>query len=173
VIVTGRLKVDIAALAVSVNGGTVRLSATELQLLVVLAVRLGRAVLYDELIRLIWWHDYDSADERMRAAHEHLVRVNISRLRRRLGATAAGLVVTIPSIGLRLERMLPGALPPPPPRRPTLAERGRWSRSHACCITCRSTTRRHWAHGLCEGCRPHDDRPARWDLLRERKDAER
>ena len=167
VIVTGRLTVDIAALVVSVDGGRLKLSANELRLLVVLATRLERAVLYDELVRMLWWSSYDPTDERMRAAHHHILRVTISRLRQRLGPTAAGLIVTIPSIGLRLERVPPGELPPPPPRRPTLAERGRWARSHARCVACGTTARRHWAHGLCEGCRPHD-RPTRWELLRSR-----
>jgi DNA-binding winged helix-turn-helix (wHTH) protein len=168
VIVTGRLAVDVAALAVSVDEAVLHPSGTELRLLVVLALRLGRAVLYDELVRLLWWRDYDSADERQRAAHEHLLRVSISRLRQRLGPTAGGLVVTIPTLGLRLERVPPGELPPAPARRPTLAERGRWARSHARCVACGTTARRHWAHGLCEGCRPND-RPTRWDLLRERR----
>jgi len=170
-IVTGRLTVDIAALVVSVDGGRLKLPANELRLLVVLATRLGRAVLYDELVRLIWWSSYDASDERMRAVHEHTVRVNLSRLRRRLGDAAAGLVVTIPHIGVRLERVPPGESPPPWPRRassPTLAALGRWARAHARCIACGSTARRHWAHGLCEGCRPHD-RPARWDVLRRRR----
>jgi len=167
VIVTGRLAVDVAALAVSVDTAVLRPSGTELRLLVALALRLGRAVLYDELVRMLWWSSYDPTDERMRAAHQHIVRVTISRLRHRLGPPAAGLIVTIPSIGLRLERVPPGELPPPPRRRPTLAERGRWARSHARCVACGTTARRHWAHGLCEGCRPHD-RPTRWELLRSR-----
>jgi DNA-binding winged helix-turn-helix (wHTH) protein len=168
VIVTGRLAVDVAALAVSVDDAVLHPSGTELRLLVVLALRLGRAVLYDELVRLLWWREYDSTDERMRAAYEHVLRVSISRLRQRLGPTAAGLLVTIPTIGLRLERVPPGGLPPAPARRPTLADRGRWARSHARCVACGTTARRHWAHGICEGCRPHD-RPTRWELLRERR----
>lgn len=173
VIVTGRLTIDIGALLVVVDDAPVHPSGNELRLLTALALRLGRAVLYDELVRMIWWREYDPSDPAMRLAHEHILRVTTCRLRHRLGRSAAGLVVTIPGIGLRLERVPRGELRrPPDPLAPraTLAERGLWALAHARCIDCGSTARRHWAHGICEGCRP-DRRPPRRDPVRHpRKD---
>jgi DNA-binding winged helix-turn-helix (wHTH) protein len=171
VIVTGRLTVDIGALAISVDDVVLYPSANELRLLVALALRLGRAVLYEDLIRMVWWSSYDPADLHMRAAQEHVLRVTTSRLRRRLGDAAAGLLVTIPNIGLRLERVPAGTGAPLRSRswlHPTLAERGRWAREHACCAECGTTARRHWAHGICLGCRGKRQ-PSRWHLLRGRR----
>ncbi len=171
VVRTGRLEVDAGSLCVWVAGVPVRPSANELRLLVALAVRLGRAVLYGDLVRMLWWQQYDPAVNADRLANEHLLRVTTSRLRRRLGDGAAGLIVTIPNIGLRLERVPIGDAGPAPrsaahPGRPRLQG---WSRLHARCVACGTTARRHWAHGLCLGCRPRD-RASRWQLLRARKD---
>lgn len=149
VVRTGPLVVDVGRLEVLVDGRPIHVPATELKLLVLLACRLGRAVLYEELVRRLWWPAYDARDGAMRRAHHHVVRVTCSRLRARLGI-AASLLVTIPTVGLRLEAVeivAVGQL------RPGVELRARrWAQDWDRCRDCGETAIPHHSHGRCERC---------------------
>lgn len=72
------LVVDFASAEVFVNGASVPLSATEYRLIRYLALNSGRVLVSDQLIRNVWGPEYPRDD--------HLVRVYISRLRRKIEA---------------------------------------------------------------------------------------
>ena len=77
----GTLSIDFDRRRVTVGGEAVALTATEHELLCVLALDAGRVVTYDTLLRRVW-NGRDSADA-------NLVRIFVRTLRRKLGDDAA------------------------------------------------------------------------------------
>ena len=76
----GELAIDFGRQRVHVAGRAVELTATEYEVLSVLAHGAGKVVTYDELLRRVW-HRSDSSDST-------LVRMQVSALRRKLGDDA-------------------------------------------------------------------------------------
>ena len=79
--VLGRLKIDYGRQRVTVAEDTVDLTATEYELLRVLALNAGRVVTHDTLLRRVW--------SRHNGADTNLVRIFVRNLRRKLGDNAA------------------------------------------------------------------------------------
>lgn len=98
VFTTGNLTVDLAARRVRLGGGEVQLTPTEYTLLKVLVIHAGKILTHRQLAREVWGgaHYEDT---------QHLLRVNISNLRRKLeGDTARPrYIVTEPGVGYRLQ----------------------------------------------------------------------
>lgn len=107
VVRTGRLIVDTGRREILFDGQQCYLTPTGTKLLLLLAGRIGRCVPSQDLTLAIW-----AADD---ASARHTLRVQVSRLRDALGG-AAGLVVTMPGMGYRLEAIPPvGDVPDPWP----------------------------------------------------------
>ncbi len=90
------LSVDLARRVVTVNGREVQLTPTEYDLLRVLVTNAGKVITHHQLLRTVWGMGYE--DEM------HMLRVNISNLRRKLepDATRPRYIVTEPGVGYRL-----------------------------------------------------------------------
>jgi len=73
---SGDLVIDFAQHSVTVNGEEINLSATEHRLLYYLARHAGRVVTPDQMLEAIWGEKH--------LGEHHLLRVNITRLRRKL-----------------------------------------------------------------------------------------
>ena len=80
--VLGDLAIDFHRRRVSVAGEPVALTATEYELLRVLALDAGRVLTYETLLRRVW-------GPRNGDDHAHLVRIFVKTLRRKLGEDAA------------------------------------------------------------------------------------
>ncbi len=93
---TGELTMDLARRLVTVAGQEVQLTPTEYTLLRVLVTHVGKVLTHHQLLREIWGPGYD---EEM-----HLLRVNISNLRRKIEPDPARprYIVTEPGVGYRL-----------------------------------------------------------------------
>lgn len=93
---TGSLRMDLARRLVSVDGNKVALTPTEYDLLRLLLQNAGRVLTHHQLLRQVWGTAYDS--------EMHMLRVNISNLRRKIEADPARphYVVTEPGVGYRL-----------------------------------------------------------------------
>jgi two-component system, OmpR family, KDP operon response regulator KdpE len=76
VFVSGALRIDMASRAVTVNGSSIGLSATEEAVLHILARHAGMVVPWRRLVRAIWGTDT--------GGKIHVLQVHISRLRRKL-----------------------------------------------------------------------------------------
>jgi len=96
VVVVGRLRMDLAGRTAQVGAARLQLTATEYAMLAYLAQHAGRVVTHELLLRQVWGGRY--------GADPHYLRVYASRLRRKLGPEAAGLLVTHPGIGYELTR---------------------------------------------------------------------
>jgi two-component system, OmpR family, KDP operon response regulator KdpE len=98
VINIGDLRLDLAARRVAVSSREVALTPTEFELLKILAVQAGRVLTHRQLLREVWGitHHEDS----------HLVRVNVSNLRRKLEPEPhrPRFIITEPGVGYRLEQ---------------------------------------------------------------------
>lgn len=96
VFTVGGLEVDLARRVVTVSGQEVQLTPTEFDLLRVLVTHAGKVVTHSQLLRQVWGVGY--ADE------AHLLRVNISNLRRKIEPESSRptYVVTEPGVGYRL-----------------------------------------------------------------------
>jgi two-component system, OmpR family, KDP operon response regulator KdpE len=97
VFATGELKVDLARRIVRLNGQKVQLTPTEYDLLKVLIRHTDRVLTHRQVIREVWGG----------ACYEnemHLLRVNISNLRRKLETDPARprYILTEPGVGYRL-----------------------------------------------------------------------
>jgi len=94
--VTGDLRVDLEHRLVSVGGREVQLTPTEYDLLRVLILHAGKVLTHRQLLRLVWGAPYE--------AETHLLRVNISNLRRRIepDPTRPRYILTEPGVGYRL-----------------------------------------------------------------------
>lgn len=147
VVVTGPLAVDLARVEATLEGRALDLTPTEIRLLIALAHRLGATVPYQELLRTIW------GPERLLGGQtdRHLVRVNVTRMRSKLGL-AGNLIVTVNDIGYRLEWIAAGE-PAPARRLMQLANPATgWAAGHECCRDCGRTDRAHTGHGYCTSC---------------------
>jgi two-component system, OmpR family, KDP operon response regulator KdpE len=92
----GALEVDLTRRLVRVGGGTVQLTPTEYDLLKVLVQAGGKVLTHQQLLRQVWGPGY--------ATDNHLLRVHISTLRRKLEEDRAqpAYIITEPRIGYRL-----------------------------------------------------------------------
>lgn len=96
VFVTGDLMVDLAGRAVRLRGAKVQLTPTEYSLLKALVTHANRLVTHRQLGREVWGGaHYDDV--------QHLLRVNISNLRRKLedDPVRPRYIVTEPGVGYR------------------------------------------------------------------------
>jgi two-component system KDP operon response regulator KdpE len=96
VFVSAGLMVDLARRLVTVNDQEVQLTPTEYDLLRVLVTHVGKVVTHTQLLRQVWGLGYET--------EAHLLRVNISNLRRKIEPDAARprYLVTEPGVGYRL-----------------------------------------------------------------------
>ena len=90
------LRVDLARRKVMANGNEVFLTPTEYDLLRVLVQNAGRVITQRQLLRLVWGLSYE--------AEAHLLRVNMSNLRRKIepDPTRPHYILTEPGVGYRL-----------------------------------------------------------------------
>ena len=97
VFVSGSLSVDLGRRLVTVDGAPVQLTPTEYDLLRLLVTHAGKVLTHHQLLREVWGAGYD--DE------AHMLRVNISNLRRKLEADPARprYILTEPGVGYRLQ----------------------------------------------------------------------
>jgi two-component system KDP operon response regulator KdpE len=93
---SGELTVDLARRAVTVAGKEVQLTPTEYDLLKLLITYAGKVLTHHQILRQVWGTGYE--DE------AHLLRVNISNLRRKIEADPARptYILTEPGVGYRL-----------------------------------------------------------------------
>jgi two-component system KDP operon response regulator KdpE len=92
----GELRVDLGRRQVTMAGQDVSLTPTEYDLLRSLAQHAGRVLTHHQLLRQVWGASYEP--------ETHLLRVNISNLRRKLEPDPARpqYIVTEPGVGYRL-----------------------------------------------------------------------
>ena len=93
---TDNLKVDLTRRLVSVGGEEISLTPTEYDLLRVLVQNAGRVLTHRQLLRQVWGNAYES--------EAHLLRVNMSNLRRKIepDPTRPRYIITDPGVGYRL-----------------------------------------------------------------------
>lgn len=93
---TGGLTVDLARRVVTVGGHEIQLTPTEYELLKLLVTHAGKVLTHHQILRQVWGMGYE--DE------SHLLRVNISNLRRKLEAnpTRPAYLLTEPGVCYRL-----------------------------------------------------------------------
>lgn len=93
---TGELKVDLASRMVTVAGQEVQLTPTEYDLLRALVTHAGKVMTHRQLLRQVWGVAYEQ--------ETHMLRVNISNLRRKIEAdpTRPRYIHTEPGVGYRL-----------------------------------------------------------------------
>lgn len=93
---TGSLKVDLAAHQVFLGGNPISLTPTEFEILRVLVWQNGKVITQNQLLREVWGEAY--VDE------SHLLRVNISNLRKKLepNPTSPKYLLTETGVGYRL-----------------------------------------------------------------------
>ncbi len=91
-----RLSVDLTRRLVTLDGKIVSLTPTEYDVLRVLIQNAGKVLTHQQLIHLVWGNSYE--------ADSHLLRVNISNLRRKIEADPSRphYLMTEPGIGYRL-----------------------------------------------------------------------
>lgn len=96
VFVSGGLTVDLARREVTVAGERIALTPTEYDLLRVLVQHAGKVLTHNQLLRQVWGSAYGEA--------AHLLRVNISNLRRKIEPDPArpSHILTEPGVGYRL-----------------------------------------------------------------------
>jgi two-component system KDP operon response regulator KdpE len=95
----GGLFVDLARRDVMVNGQTVTLTPTEYDILRILVQNAGKVLTHQQLVHAVWGTSYQ--------ADAHLLRVNISNLRRKIEVDPARPrhIVTEPGVGYRLKTL--------------------------------------------------------------------
>lgn len=100
VIQVEQLKIDLAHRLVTVNDQEISLTPNEYDLLKLLAQHAGKVLTHRQLLRQVWGNTYE--DE------AHLLRVNISNLRRKIEADPAQphYILTEPGVGYRLSRVV-------------------------------------------------------------------
>ena len=94
--VAGDLTVDLVRRLVTVGGHEIQLTPTEYDLLRVLVTNAGKVLTHRQLLRQVWGVGYE--------AETHLLRVNMSNLRRKIEPepTRPAYVITEPGVGYRL-----------------------------------------------------------------------
>jgi len=90
------LKVDLTRRQVRVSGEEISLTPTEYDLLRILVQNAGRVLTHRQLLRQVWGNAYES--------EAHLLRVNMSNLRRKIepDPTRPHYIITEPGVGYRL-----------------------------------------------------------------------
>ncbi len=93
------LKVDLPRRLVFLNGKEVDLTPTEYDILRVLVQHAGRVLTYRQILREVWGAPYET--------ETHLLRVNVSNLRRKIepDANQPRYVITEPGVGYRLKTL--------------------------------------------------------------------
>ena len=96
VFTTGDLTVDLGRRVVMAGGQVVQLTPTEYDLLRVLVTHAGKVLTHHHLMRQVWGGGYDE--------EVHILRVNISNLRRKIepDPSRPTYIVTEPGVGYRL-----------------------------------------------------------------------
>lgn len=96
VFVVGELAVDLARRLVTVGGAEVQLTPTEYDLLRTLVAHAGKVITHRQLLKQVWGVAYET--------ESHLLRVNMSNLRRKLepDPSRPRFIVTEPGVGYRL-----------------------------------------------------------------------
>ena len=96
VFTSGELAVDLARRQVTVAGREVQLTPTEYDLLRVLVTHAGQVLTHRHLLREVWGAGYEQ--------ETHMLRVNISNLRRKIepDPTRPRYILTEPGVGYRL-----------------------------------------------------------------------
>lgn len=96
VFTNGDLVIDFSRRLITVGGREVQLTPTEYDLLRLLVTHAGKVLTHQQLLQTIWGADYSS--------ELHMLRVNISNLRRKLEPDPARprYVITEPGVGYRL-----------------------------------------------------------------------
>jgi two-component system KDP operon response regulator KdpE len=91
----GGLSVDLTRRLVTVDGREVQLTPTEYDLLRVLVLNAGKVLTHGQLLHKVWGEGYEDM---------HLLRVNISNLRRKIepDASRPTYIHTEPGVGYRL-----------------------------------------------------------------------
>jgi len=91
-----RLSVDLTRHEVTVDGQLIALTPTEFDILHVLIQYAGKVLTHQQLIHLVWGNDHE--------ADAHLLRVNISNLRRKIEVDPSRprCLMTEPGVGYRL-----------------------------------------------------------------------
>jgi len=97
VFVSGELQVDLPKRRVTVRGEEVQLTPTEYELLRMLVTHAGKVLTHSQILKQIWGLTY--------LEQPHVLRVNISNLRRKieLDASRPRYIVTEPGVGYRLK----------------------------------------------------------------------
>jgi two-component system KDP operon response regulator KdpE len=96
VFTTGDLTVDLARRVVHAKGSEIPLTPTEYDLLRVMVTHAGKVLTHHQLLREVWGRGYER--------ETHMLRVNISNLRRKIepDPTRPRYIVTEPGVGYRL-----------------------------------------------------------------------
>ena len=96
VFTTGELTVDLMKRVVTLTGCNIQLTPTEYDLLKLLVTHAGKVVTQRQILQQVWGVDYEQ--------NPHLLRVNISNLRRKLEPDPSRpiYILTEPGIGYRL-----------------------------------------------------------------------
>lgn len=96
---SGELMVDLTRRVVTVAERPVQLTPTEYDLLKFLITHAGKVLTHGQILRQVWGRGYEQ--------ETHLLRVNISNLRRKLepDATRPIYILTEPGVGYRLQRL--------------------------------------------------------------------
>lgn len=97
VFTTGELTVDLGRRLVTLAGREIQLTPTEYDLLKLLVAHAGKVITQRQLLQQVWGVNYQDK--------AHLLRVNISNLRRKLepDPTRPTYIVTEPGVGYRLQ----------------------------------------------------------------------
>ena len=98
------LTVDLTRREVTVEGRIASLTPTEYDILRVLIQNAGKVLTHQQLIHLVWGNNYE--------ADSHLLRVNISNLRRKIepDPSRPRFVMTEPGVGYRLRTIEPARI---------------------------------------------------------------
>ncbi|MBN1313298.1 MAG: response regulator [Anaerolineae bacterium] len=93
---SGDLSVDLANRSVTVKGQEISLTPTEYELLRILVMNAGKVLTHHQIIHTLWGATYQ--------AETHLLRVNISNLRKKIepDSSRPSYLVTEPGVGYRL-----------------------------------------------------------------------
>ena len=96
VFTSGQLTVDLARRLVKLNNEEVQLTPTEYDLLKLMVTHAGKVVTHQQILRQVWGVGYGN--------ELHLLRVNISNLRRKIESDPArpSYILTEPGVGYRL-----------------------------------------------------------------------
>jgi two-component system KDP operon response regulator KdpE len=97
VFTSGDLTVDLSHRRVTVGGQELQLTPTEYDLLRIMVSHAGKVLTHQQLLRQVWGRGYEE--------EAHLLRVNISNLRRKLEQDPARPrhIITEPGVGYRLQ----------------------------------------------------------------------